>query len=222
MVELEGEGLARLRRSLYRFFAISLLYPEDARLQALEDVAASVEERELAPFAFHRAWSDLTQVLRSGIDRGLAEKEYVRLFSVSTGGAPCPPHESYYLATPGKAAASVALELEAEYRRLGLTLSPEARTLPDHVAAEMEAMAFVCGKEAEAWASRSLSRAAEVLEHERSFLDTHLGRWFPLFSERVLQSGEGFYTAVVTAADAFVKHDVDLLKALAAEVGAHV
>jgi anaerobic sulfite reductase subunit A len=222
MVELEGEGLARLRQSLYRFFAISLLYPEETRLRALEEVVAAVEEHELAPFAFHRAWSDLRQALRSGIDRERAEKEYVRLFSVGTGGALCPPHESYYLATPGRAAAAIAVELETEYRRLGLAMSPEARTLPDHVAVEMEAMAFMCGEEAEAWESRSLSRAAEILEQERSFMNSHLGKWFPLFSRCVLQRGEGFYAAVVAAADAFIKHDMDLLNVLTAEVSARV
>lgn len=221
MVKLEVEGLARLRRSLYRFFAACFLYPEEARLKALREVLEAVREDELSPFAFHSAWAQLRKVVGEGLSQAELEKRYVRLFSVAHGGPMCPPHESYYVVQPGRAAATTSVELEREYRRMGLAMSLETRTLPDHVSVELEAMAFLCGKEAEAWASRSLARASEVLETEHSFMRTHLGTWFPTFSRVLMRRGPGFYAAVAAAADAFIKHDLDLLGALRKEVATH-
>ncbi|MFQ5837872.1 MAG: molecular chaperone [Thermoplasmata archaeon] len=222
MVEWDGEGLARLRHELYRFFATSLLYPEEERLALLTDAANLVGEGQLAVFAFHQSWERLTQSLQKRMRLDDLEKEHVRLFSVGPGGALCPPHESFYLALPGQATALIVNQVEREYTRLGLTIPPHMKSLPDHVSAEMDAMAFLCGKEAEAWRGEALHEAVQVLEEEGDFLRQHLGRWFPFFAERVLGIGEEtFYATVVGAADAFIKHDIDLLNILMKRVKGH-
>jgi TorA maturation chaperone TorD len=214
----EGEALALLRQGLYRILGTSLRYPEEALLGVLEDTADRLDVHQLARFAFHNQWVHLRDTLRGRPVPKDLQAEHVRLFSPGPSGALCPPHESAYLDVVIQPA-SFILALEQEYRRLGLSISSAYRDLPDHVTAEMEAMAQLCGMEAEAWKGRLVDSARRTLESQGGFLQRHLGRWIPRFSERIRQhAGAAVYAAVADAADAFVLHDRDLVQLLTREV----
>ena len=218
MGEGEGTRLARLRQGLYRFFAASLLYPDAERLALLIEASRLLDAEDLHAFAFYGPWRRLRGALEDLLDRaevGL-EEEYVRLLLVSGDGALCPPHEAFYLAPPGPAIGLVLAELEQEYARIGVSPSGELRSFPDHAAVELEAMAFLCDGEARARENKGPGEVDGALADQRAFLGQHLGRWFPIFTGRVMKLSAGsFYAAVVGAADAYVRHDLDLLSLLA-------
>lgn len=208
--------LARLRQLVYRFLGILLLYPDEERLMTLIAAAEDlqVESESLAVFPFFGVWQRLLITLR-----GLAknettevEEEYVRLFLVNPEA---PPYESFYIEPQRRATGWIMAQLEREYNQAGLIMSPESGELPDHVAVELEFMAFLCDQEAQGWDKDILEEIFQALERQREFLSQHLGRWFPIFSGRVRQVvSEVFYGVVVEAAEAFIKHDFDLVNLL--------
>jgi TorA maturation chaperone TorD len=222
MVEWRGADLAGLRHGLYRFFAASLLYPDEERLAFLLNASRFLDDEALVAFAFHGPWRRLRRTLEDGADLRELEGTYVRLFAVAAGEAPLPPYESLYVAPPGPGSALVLARVERAYAEMGLAPSPRLASPPDHASVEMEAMAFLCQREREAWDGEATADAVAALERQRTFLDRHLGRWFPLFARRVRRrAGETLYGPLVAAADAFIQHDVDLLHALAKEVRVH-
>ncbi len=218
MSEWDSETLARVRQGLYHFFSAILLNPDEERMATLLRAFEILDEQPLEQFAYHNTWVRLRRALQDKLDIDELKKEYTSLFSLGFGSL-CPPHESFYLAPPGQATARVIIQVEREYTRLGLTTSNEYKNLPDHVSAEMEAMSFLIGKEAEAWKRRAYEDVVQALEDQRAFLRDHLGRWFPTFAQSVNEaSGETFYGLVVGAADAFLKHDLDLIGLMIGEV----
>ncbi len=219
MSSWRGEEVARLRHGLYRFFAASLLYPDEGLLARLRGASRILNQRDFSPFAFYGPWVRVTEALHRENDVTRLESEYVRLFSVGAGGSLCPPLESYYLVTKGRSTALALIELEREYSRLGLVKASERECPPDHASTEMEAIAGLCRQEAAAWAGSEIDVAVLTLEEELSFLERHLGKWFPLFSDRLREAGgRGLYGEVVAAADAFLKHDIDLVGLVLREV----
>lgn len=218
MADWEGEALARLRQGLYRFLGASYRYPEDEPFGVLTDTASRLEVHQLSGFAFHNRWSRFTDTLRDPPILENLQVEYVRLFSPGPGGALCAPHESAYLDVVFQPAPFI-LALEQEYRRLGLAVSGAYRDLPDHVTAETEAMAVLCGMEAEAWEGGDVGAARRVLGDQIGFLHRHLARWLPRLDERIRgHAAVAFYAALADAADAFVLHDLDLVQLLTREV----
>lgn len=218
MAEWEGEALALLRQGLYRFLGSSFRFPEEEPFAVLAAAASRLDAHQLAPFAFHSRWSRFTDALQDQPVVEDLQREHVRLFSPGPGGALCSPHESAYLDGKGQPA-SFILALEQEYRRLGLSLSSAYRDLPDHVAAETEAIAGLCGMEAEAWKGGRVEAARHVLGNQRGFLHRHLGRWLPRFDEGIRGHTQvAFYLILADAADSFVLHDLDLVQLLTREV----
>jgi TorA maturation chaperone TorD len=133
--------------------------------------------------------------LWSGADAGARLlDEHERLF-VGPGPVPCPPYESFWrFDVPVDIRRSLmgpcTAQLRELYTALGLEVSPVAGELPDHVAIELEALAFALLSESSFPVARAL------------FFD-HLRRWLPRFCRAVThQAEEPFYRdlAVLTAA----------------------
>lgn len=214
---MDGGALAQLRHGLYRFFATCLLYPEGERVALLADALQRLDDHHLAHLAFYPSWVTLREAFR-GLDKTKRiQQEHIRLFSVGPRGPICSPHESYYRAPPGQRTA-IIIQLDGEYAGMGLDLPPDYRGLPDHVSIEMDAMAFLCEREAGAWKDGGFGKAREILTEELAFLRRHLGTWFPSFADLVLRAAkESFYKEVIEASDAFMKHDQDYLSFLLKE-----
>jgi putative dimethyl sulfoxide reductase chaperone len=69
--------------------------------------------------------------------------------------------------------ADVLLQL---YRQMGVIPSPGQE---DHVAVELELLAYLCGREATHWKAGRSETAKQLRRQQRNFLDDHLGRWLP-------------------------------------------
>lgn len=218
MTGAELADTARLRQGLYRFCAGALLPPDQGRVAALRAAATLIDADEVEAFAFGPAWRAVrTEVARLPDIAALAA-EHVRLFQATSGGALCPPVESFYLGSARQgAAATTAAGVEAAYRRHGLRFAPGRAHLADEAAPQLELLAHLCGVEAGARERGHEQIAANTIAEQLAFLDTHLARWLPAFAARVrAAAAPGFYRAVVELAEVFVGHDRELVAGLVA------
>lgn len=212
-------GLARLRQGLYRFIAAGLLPADRERITALASAMAVIERSGIDGFAFATWWRPLAAVLADPPSIDVLEADYVRLFETGMSEPPCPLVESAYLPLP-RGPGAFLVDLDREYRRLGLAANPLVSLPVDHAVLQLEAMAVLCAREDEAIDRGEDAEAMRVLGEERRFLERHLARWFPVMSRRgAMVAGNGFYGTLLTAARAFVRHDQELVATLAADRG---
>lgn len=207
--------VAELRQGLYRFFAGALLPPDAERLEILALAAELLTELGVDDFAFAGPWHALEDRLEAVASVEELESEYVRLFVAGAGGPLSPPTESQYAAGDA-GCGTVVGDVRREYAGLGLEIAPDITLQPDHVAVELDAMASLCHREVHAWDGGAGTATVATLRRQWTFLDRHLARWLPALAARVRASGAGgFYPALVDAADAFVRHDHELVGMLA-------
>lgn len=137
------------------------------------------------------------------------EVEYARLF-VGPGRPVAHPYESVY--REGKTMGDCTLAVRQSYAAEGL--APEGHSLPDHVALELEFMAHLARREAEAWERDEEEEALACLRQQEAFLGEHLGRWLPRFCRRVL-AGEAhpFYARLAQRAWEHVAQDMAQVRA---------
>ncbi len=218
-VRLSRGDLARFREATYRLLSQSFLYPDQERLRSVAAAAGQLLEagEALARFAFFEKWYELLRFLNN-LDRQPAEAiqgEYVPLFAANPRGVPCPPYESVYREPMGRPTGWLLAQVEGEYAAAGLAPSPDLAELPDHVAVEMEFMAVLCGREAEAWEEGEPVRGIEALRAQKAFTNSHLTLWFPEFAQQVTAADEGgAYPVICEGAQTFFAYDRDLLEAL--------
>jgi TorA maturation chaperone TorD len=226
---LELRDLGVLRGEFYRLFATLLLYPRSDRFLDAWTLARALARRNhvLAAFAFYSHWGGLHAALEAlaqgraldgstlGPGGGAAlEDEFTRLF---LAGSQAPPNESAY--APAHTTGWLLAELAREYAACGLVVVSPSGEGPDAAPVELEFMAYLCQREADAWARRAGGQARGVLTQEQHFLTRHLARWIPLFARRVAHATpEGFYARAADAVSVFVLHDRSLVEALCARL----
>jgi TorA maturation chaperone TorD len=209
-------AVAGARRVVYRTLAAVLLPPEEERLATL--VIAAPELRRLTeplegsePFP---AWLEFVDRLAAFGQNDLerAGRDHTMLFQSGSPDRSVPPYESSHIAVPEFGQAMVSAQVETCYRAAGLVMADVARgELPDHVAVELEFLAFLCGQEA----SAEEEMAARWRAEQRSFLEGHLLRWLGTFEARLKEVAPGSEpTRATSVARAFAQHDILLLEAL--------
>ncbi len=211
------EDLARLRLVAYRLFSSTLLYPDEQRLKTIAMAATELHEQSHSTikFAFSPQWQRLLISLADPPSHHILEEQYVRAFMHSAERPPCLPYESVYVDPGRQAVGWIVALLEQEYAAAGLALSPSLQDLPDHVAVELEFMAFLCAQEADAWNREAVREGIQALERQAAFLDKHLARWLPEWARQVARAnGEGIYPVVTETVRAFTSHDQDLISTL--------
>ena len=214
--------LARLRQGAYRFLGALFLYPDGERVTDLTAAAECLEAEwdALETWATWGAWQRLFLTLQGLAECGAAklEGEYVRLFLVNPE---TPLYESFYIDPKRQATGWIGAQLMHEYSERGLTLSPSRGEPPDHVAVELEFMAFLCSLEARAREEEALEEASGILRRQLEFLDRHLGRWVPAFSHQVTAASRlDLYAVGVETAQAFIQDDRDLADLLLVQLQA--
>lgn len=116
------------------------------------------------------------------------EVEYTRLF-VGPGAPLVSPYESVHVDReqadiPGLIWGKTTLAVRDAYREAGLTLRPGPEP-PDHLAAELEFLAFLSQAESASLARGDRRQAESARQRRTAFLADHLHRWAPTIAERV-------------------------------------
>jgi len=161
----------------------------------IEEVASWAEASDLEVETDRRISSDPLRepVKLPGLEEapGLLD-EYERLF-VGPGQVPCPPYESFWredvpIDIRRTLMGPCTADLKRLYNAAGLQVSSNSGELPDHIAVELEAMAYALSFE-------------ETESVAREIFQEHLAQWLPRLCRAVAhEAEEDFYRdlAVVT------------------------
>jgi DMSO reductase family type II enzyme chaperone len=143
------------------------------------------------------------ELLQPTLDVAGLRQEYARLFSNAARGE-LSPYGADYLVTPLHMKAQRLADVAGYYHACGIEVAAGTGR-PDHIAAELEFMGYLCFKEAYA-AENGLPEAFEVATAaQQRFFAEHLGRWAPLFLQRFeTASAQPFYRALASLAQAFL------------------
>jgi TorA maturation chaperone TorD len=174
-----------------RLLALAFGPPEEEGLAEMETIARGLSERAGGTDPDLVA---LVCLLAAGLAADLAG-EHSALFDAE---APCPPYEGSYEADPFRHTRQMA-DVAGFYRAFGARAGADR---PDHVACELEFLAFLAARRLAAEEGGAADEAAICLEAENAFLRGHLGRWFPAFCRRVAAStASPFYACVARLGD---------------------
>jgi TorA maturation chaperone TorD len=128
------------------------------------------------------------------------QAEYDRVFGLVLSRE-CPPYETEYDSSsePFYRAQQLA-DIAGFYRAFGLQTAQAAPERPDHLALELEFMAFLLWKERMARTAadeQAAEKARVCAEAQRSFFRDHLAWWVPSFAAGLRRKAEqGFYFVV--------------------------
>lgn len=178
----------RIRARIYAFLAD--VFREPLRLTALRAITS---DRFMAALA--EAGVELGDGFKNIPESELLDElavDYTQLFHGPRTHVP--PYESVQAGGEirtlnGEAAVRVRRFLEAN----GLLLKETCHELPDHLSVELEAMAVLLEREAEALDRRDLMEAEQWAEQWRLFLEGHLGAWMPDFGRQIAQLAESVF-----------------------------
>jgi len=131
--------------------------------------------------------------------------EYTALF-LGPGGH-VSPHESVHIGDgDGRLLSEVTSAVKNYIEACGFEYDPDYHGLPDHISTELEFMAELTRQEAVAWQEQDFAKALNCLEFEGEFLDLHLGRWVPVFCQKILQRAElPYYRGIVELTQNFLE-----------------
>lgn len=140
---------------------------------------------------------------------GAVQADHERVFGLIA--RECPPYETEYHPNSEPFFRSQQMaDIAGFYRAFGLEPNLDTPDRPDHVALELEFMAFVLLKKRLALAAADEdTEAAENVsvceKAEHSFFHDHLAWWLPAFAAALRRkAGDGFYAAVGRALAALV------------------
>jgi DMSO reductase family type II enzyme chaperone len=210
----ETQAVDLARECLYRFLAAALgepggagwslvLDPPGRRLA--QEAAELLREEALAapqplglgelPPDYCRLEPLLEQLLRPADD---LQAEYDRVFGL-VPTPECPPYETEYHASGETFFRSQQLaDVAGFYRAFGLEPAHAVPERPDHLALELEFMAFLLMKKRLTGSEAGATERAEVCDQaQRTFFQEHLAWWVPAFATGLRRkAGSGLYSAL--------------------------
>lgn len=206
-----------VRSGIYRLLSAAFLYPSEERFSFL---TKGVEEAKgLLAFLPEGEGPGIEETLEAvaaslrSLSLEALQEGYGRIFGHLISQE-CPPYETQYGNTHVFQQAQRLGDLAGFYRAFGLEVSEQAKDRLDHIAVELEFMAFLAYKEAYALEHQGEEASRICREAERAFLEGHLGRFAPLFA-RLLgrKAGGGYYQALAILLDRFLAFEVKRLQA---------
>jgi len=216
-MDQQAESMAVARSGIYRLLSVAFSYPDEERCSFLKK---GVEEAKgLLAFIPTDEVQGIQEALEafaislSSLSPEALQEEYGRVFGHLISQE-CPPYETQYGNTHVFHQAQRLGDLAGFYRAFGLEVSDQAKERLDHIAVELEFMAFLASKEAYALEHQGEEAAAICREAERAFLEGHLGRFAPLFTRLLRRKAEeGYYQALAILLDRFLASEVKRFQA---------
>jgi len=132
----------------------------------------------------------------------------------TVGGAAF-PYESVYTSLGGLIMQDARDQVLRLYREEGLDRSEELEVPEDHLALELEFMAYLCQKTLESLEAGHDPTVAEYLGKQKTFLHQHLLNWVPSFCADTQQFAQtDFYKAAAKVTHGFLKMEQVLIDGL--------
>jgi TorA maturation chaperone TorD len=222
----EAAAIDLAREGLYRFLAAALMDPRSEGWLLVRDADSQHLAREAAELLREEAKSrpevlglgelpseqltldPLLTELHKPID--ILRGEYDRVFGLLVPRE-CPPYETeYHPSSETFFRAQQLADIAGFYRAFGIEPASAIPERPDHIALELEFMAFLLLKQRLALAVpepglEGAGRAAVCEAAQRSFLRDHLAWWVPAFARGLRRkAGDGFYAAIGEILAAFL------------------
>lgn len=203
------------RECLYRFLSVCVDGPyietwyqleNEENLRLAREAAAVIREEaeaaapvELSPGERPPQELDLdplVEAMRRPLDELRAE--FDRAFGLVVAKE-CPPYETeYHLSSETFFRSQELADIAGFYRAFGLEPGGFRPERPDHLALELEYMAFLLMKQRLAAAEPGRAERAEVCRlAQRQFLRDHLAWWVPAFSRGLERKAENGYLAAL-------------------------
>ena len=202
---MNGADIASARSHIYGL--LSLVY----RQEPTEELLRQLGQPEIQA-VFNENEKDMG-LQKTGDDLHILIKElsveYTHLFVVPEKSGGVSPYESvYHNGGGGGLWGEEAVDVKRFVESLGLSLD-RTTLLPDHVALECELLQKLAAREGEAWQSGDVVLAKELARAQHLFLERHLGRWFPLFAQKVEEKARHpFYRELTRLARQFIEQDL--------------
>ena len=134
--------------------------------------------------------------------------EYSRLF-VGPFKLPAPPYGSVYLDDGRRLMGDSTIDVVRRYREAGVDVDPVQEDVPDHIAIELEFMAYLVHMQEEATTAGDSDALRDALDKQIGFLERHLCAWVPEFATNVrAESESAFYTDLADATETFLAEDL--------------
>ena len=140
--------------------------------------------------------------------------DYTHMF-VGPGKVPAPPWESIYRDVEHLHFSEETLEVRDAYRKYNLLPKDFGHEPDDHIGLELDFMHKLCEMTQEKAESADETGLVEILKDQKAFLDEHLLRWVPDWTQDVVKSaGTDFYKGMAQLLDAYLKLDREMLEEL--------
>ena len=217
----ELETLVANRGSMYGFLA--RIYRQEVDQNLLDRMAAMDLSAEVAVPKLAEGYRMLSDFLAHGVrETTLTELavDYARVFLGAGlgGGQAAYPYESYYTSPQRLIMQDARDQVLHAYREEGLDRAGDFNEPEDHAAFELEFLAYLCHKAAEALGGGDVAAAVPWLRKQQAFLEQHLAVWFPTFCSDVeLVARTPFYKAISMITAGYLALEQPLLGSLLAE-----
>jgi TorA maturation chaperone TorD len=129
------------------------------------------------------------------------------------------PYESVYTSPDRTLMREARDQVLAAYRQEGLDKIGEFKEPEDHIAIELEFMAYLCQKTIDALKEGNVEAALGSLEKQKEFLDEHLLVWVPEFCQDLAQAARSdFYRGIARLTEEHLVMEGDTLDEILAVV----
>jgi TorA maturation chaperone TorD len=196
MVDAEQIQWEEARSAVYGFFSQAFLRGPDRQfLAALVSDEGTQNLKEIFPDAAYQ--QELAQVRLDAREGRLTREEAVldfeALFRIP-GPHYLSPYESVYRSQRaggrGYLCGPETTAVEQVYLRHGLEPSEGFSELPDHAGVELEFMAFLCRKAADAMKAGDRAAVQEYHYQQYCFFTEHVGAWVGLLADRLASQAQ--------------------------------
>ena len=165
---------------VYLFLGKCFSYPTQEFYQLTQDEGTGEEVRamvEALPFDVN-----FKGIPSPSLPQEEFESEYIKSFDIAFGPShPCPLHESDY--RDDVSSTEITEELLRFYEHFQVKLSDKERDYPDHLVVELEFVAYLAKKEADA--GKRGNNPAPYRRAQVDFLERHLDKWVPKLDEKI-------------------------------------
>lgn len=187
---LEATG----RFTTYTLLANGLAFPTTERLRLISSRLVPAVNNLVFASPLDDDVESVTSLLRYDVDG--ARMEYMSLFP-PIASQDAPGYETAYRGDGIFQQSALMADIAGFYRAHGLRAGGTERERTDHIAVELEFMAFAAKKEALAIQNGEADRAGTCRDTAALFLQDHLGCWGPAFGRRASAVSPGQWLGAI-------------------------